>query len=71
MNTLSEKSTLEELFKFVTPEEGVQAMPVTMNHTPDGKAQMMIIVAGEHNTASVIMANLMSVINDMYDTAEQ
>jgi len=68
---LSEKSTLEDLFKTVTPEEGVQTMPVSMNNTPTGKAQLMILIAGEPNTANVIMANLMTVIQDMHETAEQ
>lgn len=71
MSTLNEKSTLEDLFEVVTPEEGVQALPVTMNNTPDGKAQMMVVIAGDHATANVIMANLMTVVQEMYDTAEQ
>lgn len=71
MNALSEKSTLEDLFAVVTPDEGVQALPVTMNNTPDGKAQMMIVIAGDHATANVIMANLMTIVQEMHDTAEQ
>ena len=71
MSTLNEKSTLEELFAFITPEEGTQVLPVTMNNTPDGLAQMMIVIAGHPETSNVIMANLMTVVNDMNEQAQQ
>jgi len=32
---------------------------------------MMLLIQGEHETASVIMANLMTLVNDLRDTEDQ
>ena len=71
LSALSEKSTLEELFKVVTPEDGINAVPVTMKSTPDDKAQLMIVIAGEPNMANLIMAQLMTAVNDLHERMVQ
>lgn len=70
---LTEKSTLEELFDFVAPEEedAIGVFPVTMKPRVEGRAEMMIVITGAPNTANVIMANLMTAVGDMHDLAAQ
>lgn len=71
-NTLSINSSLKEVFEFVRdPEIDVQVHPVTISRPEDEHARMMIIIQGKPNTSSVIMANLMTAVNDMYDQAAQ
>ena len=69
-NGLSPESTLKELFDFIRVEEGVNVMPVTLDQDPKD-TRMMILIQGEHETASVIMAKLMTVVTDLFDTEKQ
>lgn len=70
--TLTAKSSLEEVFDFIrNPEQDVQVLPVTLNKPSDAEARMMILIQGKPDTANVLMANLMTYIQEMYDLAEQ
>jgi len=69
-NGLSPDSTLTEIFDYIKVEEGVNVMPVTLGQD-DKDTRMMILIQGEHETASVIMAQIMTLINDMFDTEKQ
>ena len=69
-NGLSEESTLQELFDHIAVSEGVNVMPVTLKQD-ENDTRLMIIIQGRHDTASVILAQLMTLVQDMFDTAEQ
>lgn len=69
---LTPDSSLKEVFDFIYNHEvDVQVMPVTLSKNTDTTARMMILIQGKHNTASVIMANLMASIQEMHDLATQ
>lgn len=70
--SLSKDSTLNEMFAFVrNPDQDVQVLPVTLSAPGADFAQMMIVIQGKANTANVIMANLMTSVQEMYELAEQ
>lgn len=70
--SLTPDSTLKETFDFVyDPDSDVQVLPVTLSKNDDEHARMMILIQGKPNTANVIMANLMTYIQEMHDLAEQ
>lgn len=70
--SLSPDSTLKEVFDFIYDADiDVQVMPVTLTKNTDENARMMILIQGKQNTAAVIMANLMTYIQEMHDLAEQ
>ena len=70
-NGLTNDSTLTEVFNFLeVPEEGVQVVPVTIQQT-ETDTRLAILIRGDHEMASVIMARLMTEINDLSDLAEQ
>lgn len=68
---LSPDSTLRELFKVIEVEEGVNVVPVSLNKSEDNIARLMIAIVGSPSEANVIMANLMSFVDDMHDMAAQ
>jgi len=67
---LTKDSTLKELFDFIAVPEGANVMPITLSQKKDD-TRLMILVQGEHKIASVIMAQLMTVLQDMSDTVAQ
>lgn len=67
---LGPKSTIEEIFEFCRPDEGMRVVPVEIP-APKDKAHLMILIAGNKAEANVLMANLMSYVSDMHDVAEQ
>ena len=70
--TLTQQSSLEEVFDYIrNPEQHVQVLPVTLNKPDEDEARMMILIQGAPETANVLMANLMTHIQEMYDLAEQ
>ncbi len=69
-NGLSQESTLKEMFDYIKVDKGVNVMPVTLGQD-DKDTRMMILIQGEHETASVIMAQIMTLVNDMFDTEKQ
>ena len=70
--SLSKDSTLTELFDFIyNPEQDVQVQSVTLSKPGDERAQLMIIIQGKEETSHVIMANLMTAVEEMHQLAEQ
>lgn len=70
--SLTPDSSLKEVFDFIyDPEIDVQVMPVTLSKNDDENARMMVLIQGKQQTATVIMANLMTYIQEMHDLAEQ
>lgn len=69
-NGLTPDSTLMEVFDFIKVPEGVRVHAVTLAQEPKD-TRMMILIQGEHETASVIMAQLMTLVNDLRDTEDQ
>ena len=69
-NGLTPDSTLEAVFDEIMADEGVRVVAVTISQEPKD-TRMMILIQGEHDTASVIMANLMTLVNDLEDTEKQ
>ncbi len=67
---LSPDSTLKEVFDFIKVPSGVRVHAVTLEQDPKD-TRMMLLIQGEHETASVIMANLMTLVNDLRDTEDQ
>lgn len=67
---LGPKSPIDEIFEAVTPEEGMRVLP-TQLPAPEGKAHLAILITGNADEANVVMANLMSYVTEMHDTAEQ
>lgn len=68
--TLGPNSTIRELMDAVRVEEGTNVVPVTLKANAEF-AEMMVIITGKPEDANVIMANIMTLIGDMYDKAEQ
>ena len=69
-NGLTPDSTLKAVFDEITADEGVRVVAVTISQEPKD-TRIMILIQGEHDTASVIMANLMTLVNDLEDTEKQ
>lgn len=67
---LSRESTLKEVFDHIAVKQGVNVTAVTLEQS-EHDTRMMILIQGEHKTASVIMAQLMAHIGDLSDTAKQ
>jgi len=74
MSNLTPQSTIEDVFNFLegAGEEGsrVQVVPVTLKQQADD-TQLAIFIKGEHRTASVIMAELMTRIDELFDFSQQ
>ncbi len=69
-NNLTPDSTLDEVFNFIKTDEGVRVHAVTLKQE-EKDSRMMILIQGTHETASVIMAQLMTLVNDLRDTETQ
>lgn len=70
--SLSKESTLQEVFDFIRNDEhDVQVVPVTISKVGAEYAQLMILIQGAAATASTIMANLMTAVQEMHDLAAQ
>ena len=69
-NGLTPDASLKEVFDEIAVDEGVRVVAVTIQQEPKD-TRMMILVQGEHDTASVIMANLMTLVNELEDTEKQ
>ena len=61
---------LSELFAFISVDEGVRVLPVTFKQS-ENDTQLFIAIQGKHDQASIIMANLMTAIDEMHDLSEQ
>ena len=67
---LSPASSIQEIFEAITPDEGMRVLP-TQIPAPEGQAHLAILITGSHDECSVLMANLMSYVQDMHDVASQ
>lgn len=69
---ITPESSLRELFDEIRPDEGCRVVPVTLG-PPDanGKVDLMIAITGKEADASVIMANLMTYVDQMFAVAQQ
>ena len=69
--SLTPESTISEVFEFFDTGEGaVQVVPVTIKQQDDD-TRLAIFIKGEHETASVIMAELMSRVEELFDLSQQ
>ena len=67
---LSPESTIAECFAFLNGGEGCQVVPVTVKEQSDD-TQLAIFIKGNREMASVIMAELMTRIEELFDLSEQ
>lgn len=67
---LSENSTINELFETIRVDRGVNVVPVTVSQEP-ANTRLLIALQGEHDTASTIMALLMSAIDEIHERQAQ
>jgi hypothetical protein len=70
--SLTKDTTLQELFNFVyNPDHDVQVIPVTVSKPSEDVARYMIVIQGKPKTAGMILAALMTQVEDMWARAEQ
>ncbi len=68
---LSEESSINELFEaLILPDGGANVRPITLQQD-ELDTRMMILIRGKHETASYIMAQIMSAIQELFDLQEQ
>lgn len=68
---LTPENTLNEFFEFFDRgDNAVQVVPLTIKQQTDD-TRLAIFVHGEHEAASVIMAELMSRIDELFDMQAQ
>ena len=72
MQKITPESTLQEAFDYydAADQEGVQVIPLTIKQQSDD-TRLAIFIKGEHQTASVIMAELMMKIEELFDMTQQ
>jgi len=74
MNKLSPESTIRDCFDYFDGTEGqpgaVQVVPVTIKQQTDD-TQLCIFIKGDHSTASVIMAELMTKVDELFAYSQQ
>lgn len=72
MEKLTPEATVRDTFEFFSAAEegGVQVAPVTYQQTPED-TRLAIFIRGEHEIASVIMAELMMRLNELSDLGRQ
>jgi len=71
MEKLTPEATVRDTFEFFEgAEAGVQVVPVTYQQTPDD-TRLAIFIRGEHEAASVIMAELMMRLGELSDLEKQ
>jgi len=71
LSTLGPESSIRELFDEVEVAEGVNVVPVTISKAEDNIARNMIVICGAREEASLIMANLMHYVDELYAATEQ
>lgn len=67
---LSPQSTMEEVFDELRPSVGMRVVPVQIP-APKGKMNFFIAVTGRAEECNVMMANLMTYVQEMSAVAEQ
>lgn len=67
---LSPQSSLEEVFAELMPPSGMRVVPVSLP-APEGKTNIFIALTGRSEECNVMMANLMTYVQEMSAVAEQ
>lgn len=67
---LDRNSTIDEVFNHIAVTEGANVIPVTVKQKPHD-TRIMVLIQGQHDIASVIMAEIMTLLQDMSDTVKQ
>lgn len=68
---LTPENTLTEFFEyFDRGENAVQVVPITIKQQDDD-SRMVILVRGKHDMASVIFAELMTRVDELFDMQAQ
>lgn len=67
---LTPDSTLNEVFEHIRVEGDLRVIPVTLKQDAKDTRQM-ILLQGDHEMVSIMMAQLMTTVQDMSDTAAQ
>lgn len=68
---LTQNSSISRIFNDLKiPDTGINVRPITLQQDADD-TRMMILIRGEHATASFIMAELMSKIQELFDLQAQ
>lgn len=68
---MTPENTLNEFFEFFDRgENAVQVVPMTIKQQQDD-TRLAIFIRGEHEAASVIMAELMTKIDELFDMQAQ
>ena len=68
---LTPENTMNEIFEYLDRgENAVQVVPMTIKQQEDD-TRLAIIIHGEHQAASVIMAELMTKIDELFDMQAQ
>lgn len=70
MNKLTPESTLRDCFDFFDGDGNVQVVPFTVKQDADD-TQLCIFIKGDHGTASVIMAELMTKVDELFAYSQQ
>lgn len=68
--TITPDSSLRELFDELRPPEGMRVVPVSLPAN-EGEANLAILITGKDEDSHVLMANLMSYVNELFAVAEQ
>ena len=70
-NGLTPESTITEVFERFEVEDGaMRVLPVTIKQQADD-TRLAIFIKGEHDIASMMMAELMLRVEEMHDLAAQ
>lgn len=68
---ITPENTINEFFEFFDRgENAVQVVPMTIKQQSDD-TRLAIFIHGEHEAASVIMAELMTKIEELFDSQAQ
>jgi len=68
---MTPENTLNEFYEFFDRgENAVQVVPITVKQQEDD-TRLAIFIHGEHEAASVIMAELMTKIDELFDMQAQ
>ena len=71
MSKLTPESTINEVFEFFDMEgAGLRVIPITIKQQADD-TRLAIFLKGEHEITSVMMAELMTRIDELHDLAAQ
>lgn len=73
MSGLTPESTINDVFEFLAGAgegQGVQVVPITFKEQEDD-TRLGIFIKGEHETASIIMAELVTTVQNLFELQQQ